>query len=1160
MFIPFSDFAGPVDASNVDAVQLFIDTGNDSVDGQIDTIGVLGPKVADFENEVVVDLELVKSVDASMVNNGDVVTWTLSITNNETNATSPASGVVVSDVLPSGVTFVNANTANGSFAGNQWTLADPLAPGDTATLTVMTTIDAGVTGGTVLTNVAEVTAQNETDFDSVPDNDDGDQSEDDEDNASVTLGEFIDLEVTKTSNVMMVNNNDQVTFTVTVSNNDENANADATGVVVSDPLPSGLTLVSATPSAGTFVAGDWTLGSPLAPGASETLMIVASVDPDVPGDTKITNVAQVTAANETDDDSVVDNDDGDQSEDDESGVMLMVGQIIDLELTKTVDQSVVEPGDTVNWTIEVTNNPATANSDATNVEVTDVLPAGVTFVSATPSGSGTFAGGVWSLVDPLAPGATATLILTSTVNAGIGGSDLINAAQVTAADQSDFDSTPNNDDGDRSEDEEDEAQIQLARIIDLEIEKAANSTMVLAGTPVTFTITLTNNATNANADATGVTVTDVLPTGLSLVNSSTSNGSFAGTTWTLANPLAPGASATLTLVADVSESAPDSIENVVQVASANEIDFDSMEGNDDGDQSEDDEDNVVLAVTPLAIDLELTKDVDSSTVLQGDQVTFTISLTNNPANANTDATGVTVTDLLPTGLSLVTSSADNGSFNGGTWTLANPLAPGATANLTLVAEVSNTAPTTLENVAQVASANEMDIDSVVSNDDGDQSEDDEDNVVLTVTPLVIDLELTKTANGSNFDVGDQVTFTISLTNNPANANTAATGVTVTDTLPAGLSFVSANPSNGTFAGSVWTLGSPLAPGATETLNLVATVESTAGLSAENVAQVSAANENDIDSVVDNDNGDQSEDDEDNVVLSVNPQVIDLELTKSVSASEVSNGEQVTWTISLTNNAAVANSAATGVRVTDTLPAGLTLQSSSPSSGTFSGGVWTLGGPIAPGQTETLNLVTVVDDSVAGGEVLVNVAQVSAANENDIDSTPNNDNGDQSEDEEDNARITVPAVVDLDIDKSVDQNVVNVGDTLTWTVTVRNDPLTGNTAATGVVVDEVLPAGVTFVSSNATNGSYNSGSGIWTLAAPLAPGQSATLTVVTTVDEGASGSNLENVAQVLAADQTDVDSIPANDDGDQSEDDEDPEEVRVAARRPLSKRDLLASAG
>ena len=45
------------------------------------------------------------------------------------------------------------------------------------------------------------------------------------------------------------------------------------------------------------------------------------------------------------------------------------------------------------------------------------------------------------------------------------------------------------------------------------------------------------------------------------------------------------------------------------------------------------------------------------------------------------------------------------------------------------------------------------------------------------------------------NVGDQITFTVTLTNQRPDA---ATGVQVTDLLPAGLTFVSADPSQGTY--------------------------------------------------------------------------------------------------------------------------------------------------------------------------------------------------------------------------------------------------------------------------------------------------------------------------------------------------------------------------
>jgi len=79
---------------------------------------------------------------------------------------------------------------------------------------------------------------------------------------------------------------------------------DATGVAVTDVLPVGLTLISASASRGDYEAstGRWTVGS-LEAGASATLILVTSVS--APGD--YTNVAEVAAADQEDVDSTPDN-------------------------------------------------------------------------------------------------------------------------------------------------------------------------------------------------------------------------------------------------------------------------------------------------------------------------------------------------------------------------------------------------------------------------------------------------------------------------------------------------------------------------------------------------------------------------------------------------------------------------------------------------------------------------------------------------------------------------------------------------------------------------------------------------------------------------------------------------------------------------------------
>ena len=567
-----------------------------------------------------------------------------------------------------------------------------------------------------------------------------------------------------------------------------------------------------------------------------------------------------------------------------------------------------------------------------------------------------------------------------------------------------------------------------------------------------------------------------------------------------------------------------------------------------------------MLMVGAVIDLEVAKVANVTDVSEGDTVIWTVTVSNNADTANADATNVQISDAVPSGTTFVSATpSGNGTFSNGVWSLVDPLPPGSSATLSISTTVNSglAGGAKLINTAEVSAADQNDPDSNPNNDDGDQSEDDEAMAMVQLNPQ-IDLELTKTVNATTVIPGDQVTWTINLSNNAANANTDATGVTVEDVLPAGVTFISATPSSGTFNGSTWTLGNPIAPGGSETLSILTTVNANAGNSVENVAQVSAANEPDIDSQPGNDDGDQSQDDEDNAAIQINPLVIDLELNKTVDATTVSSGDSVTWTLTLTNNQANANADATGVQVTDVLPAGVSFVSANPSSGTFSNGTWVLGTALSPGATATLGITTTVDNNVAGGDTLINTAQVSAANESDIDSQTNNDDGDQSQDDEDNAQISVNAVIDVNIDKSVDQSNVVVGDTVVWTIVVANDAATANTAATGLTVEDVLPVGVTFVSSSTSTGSYNAGTGVWTLGSSLSPGASATLTLVTTVNSDTPGTNLLNVTEVLTHNETDIDSQPGNDDGDQSEDDEDSERLNVGFARTLSKRDLLAS--
>jgi uncharacterized repeat protein (TIGR01451 family) len=122
-------------------------------------------------------------------------------------------------------------------------------------------------------------------------------------------------------------------------------------------------------------------------------------------------------------------------------------------------------------------------------------------------------------------------------------------------------------------------------------------------------------------------------------------------------------------------------------------------------------------------------------------------------------------------------------------------------------------------------------------------------------------------------------------------------------------------------------------------------------------------------------------------------------------------------------------------------------------------------------------------------------------------------------------------IDLALTKTVSDSTPPVGTAVTYTLTVTNSSSNGVSRATGVTVQDVLPSGMTFVSSSGA-GSYNSATGIWTIGT-IAPGANVSMQIVATV---ASGGIKTNTAQVQTADQPDFDSTPGNAPGTHEDDD------------------------
>lgn len=458
------------------------------------------------------DLGLTIKADPDSVTVGQNVALIVSASN---FGPGVATNTIVTFPLPAGVSYVTASTGQGSAVFSNGTVTarlGTLGPNTTAAVRVVVTAPQVVPITGDLTFSASIASdQIEPQPDAHPD--------------TVTLAVPVlpssDLAVTLAGNPEPVLAGANLTYTYTVTNN---GLSPATGVILTDVLPDNVDFVAAPNPAnggtavftGTTRTVTVTLGA-LAPGATATGTIV--VLPRAPG--HVTNTVDVVL-NEPDPD--VDND---------SATVITTVSPADLSVSMGSAPSPVEVGKNLTYTIIVTNN---GPADATNVTLTDVLPAGVVYVNGTAS-QGTVLqdqGTVTANLGTIVPGASVPVTLVVTPMAS---SRLVNTATVASSEIDD-------NGGDNSA-----TSIVFASPADVGVQMSVTPGTVLAGDPFTFTAFVTNNGT---ALASNVNLSDTLPAGLQLVSATSSQGvvtTLGNGTRVAIGTLLPGTSATVTIVA-----------------------------------------------------------------------------------------------------------------------------------------------------------------------------------------------------------------------------------------------------------------------------------------------------------------------------------------------------------------------------------------------------------------------------------------------------------------------------------------------------------------------------------------------------------------------------------------------------------------------------------
>ncbi len=470
-------------------------------------------------------------------------------------------------------------------------------------------------------------------------------------------------------------------------------------------------------------------------------------------------------------------------------------------------------------------------------------------------------------------------------------------------------------------------------------------------------------------------------------------------------------------------------------------------------------------------DLQIVKRALGEVIVPGKDTTYTLEVINHGPDPAQD---VVVSDRLPAGLSFVSASPGCAFASDTVTCRVSSLAVGAAETLTVVAHVASSVDHRIANTAEVMSATP---DSNLANN------------TSTITQPInqkVDVAITKTASAGTVAPGGQVTYTLVVSN---HGPSDATGVTVTDSAPAGLSLVSADPAQGscTFGAELsCALGSLPTGGATQILVVARIVPSFHGA----LTNTATVTQDQLDTDVSN-NASHTNIDVPAPPTAPQP-ASDLQIVKHVSAAAAYPGQKLTYTLKVTNR---GGDKATDARVTDTSTLPLRILSVRSSKGECQAGppVFCRLGTVAVGKEVTITIIAEV--RVAGEQI--NAGSATSA-DRDTDTTNNLSR----------TRTKVTPVIDIRTSPSA--SVVPAGLRVGFTIKVINH---NDVPLRDVRVCQVLPAGLVLVSGHPKpklkNGVY-----CWTLR-KLGAGRSAIFTVRVRTLRGARGARTAHASATAA---------------------------------------------
>lgn len=969
-------------------------------------------------------LEVAKHAVKESVAAGAADSYAITVHN---SGTGVAREVIAEDTLPAGMSY-EAKTATASPSSGfseksasgatiVWEVAS-IAAGASVEIKVPVGTEATLASGTRLTNTVAVHA--------------GAAPTPVEASGAITLTTSADVAAAKSivSSGKAVPGN-TLTYRVAATNNGPSS---AREVKLVDHLPSGLTYKSSTPAGCTNLAGVVTCDAgTVEPGHTAAFQIEVQLAAGLTG--AISNT--VRAESTTPDPEPANN---------EATAKITASPQAELELAKEALTPEVHDGEHARFSLTATNS---GPSEAGEVRVVDVLPAGLSYVSATGAGATCSAKGqeVTCTLGTLAVGAHASIELTTQTS---GPGTRVNTATVTSAAE---DLEPANNTA--------KAEVKVLPSADLQLKKTAAPTYVKANGEVTYTLSVKNAGPDA---AKSVLISDDLPAGESLRTSS------AGCTHTGQDvscavggaELASGQTGTIELTVLMGVTLAE--HTVVNTAEVTSETFDPNLAN-----------NTASAEVQVetAADLQLTKTAAPQDVDVGGEVTYTLLATN--AGPDT-VKGASVTDALPGGETYVSNDAGCTDAGQTVSCALGDMPDLATHTIQIVVKIGlSLAEETVTNVAEATS----------ETPDPDEA-DNKAQAEVSVAPAA-DLGLSKTVaiegEGTTLALPGKATYTLTVQNTGPDA---ADEVIVSDQLPAGESYLAGEPGCTTAAQTVSCALGELADGETRTIQLTVSVGVSLGeRTVTNTATVSSAT---FDPNLANNTA--------SAPLQTGP-AADMAIEIAGPAGVVS-GEAITWTLKVKDN---GPSTAHDVIVEDPLPSGVTLTGASATQGSCesAGGVLRCElGTLADGAVAE---ITVKGTVTATSGTLRDAATVSAL---EPDPEPAN-NAAAVTSAVSPARPTAIAHLTavaprtrVSLRKLADRQTVIPGEEIGYRLIVRD---VGPAPARALRICDALPSQTTVVRRG---GGHVASGRICFALSTLAPGRSRTFAIALRVDSNAVG--------------------------------------------------------